>query len=252
MDHISNESMKAYLLGQLPEDQAAVLEEKYFTNREFFLQVQSAETALISDYLDGNLPSAEKQRFESRYLQVPLLQSKVEEARRQRAAQPSTAHATIWPRLRLVVGIAAVLTLTLGLWFYRSRFANLPGAGAMQPQALSVMAIHLTSGQKKGPGEQQAQFEPPARNAAINLVMELPAQSSPVQCQVRIYRVNADGGRTTMWNSPGPILSSREDNAQVLTLQISGSLLEPGDYIAEAWTAGGEIQETYPYRIRKS
>lgn len=251
MDHISNEFMKAYLLGQLPEDQAAVLEEKYFTNREFFLQVQSAETALISDYLDGSLSSAEKQCFESRYLQVPLLQAKVEEVRRQRAAQPSAARTSIWPRLRLAFGIAAILVLAMGVWLYHSRPENLPGAGSMQPQVQSVIAVHLTPGMVKGPGEQQAQFEPPARTAAINLVLELPAQSSPVQCQVKISRVNADEHLTTVWNSPGPILSSRDGNIQVLTLQIGGSLLEPGDYIAEARTARGEIQETYPYRILK-
>lgn len=251
MDHISNESMKAYLLGQLPEDQAAVLEEKYFTNREFFLQVQSAETALISDYLDGSLPSAEKQRFESRYLQVPLLQRKVEEVRQQRAAQPSVVRTSIWFQLRLAFGIAAVLVLTLGLWLYRSRSANPPGAGPMQPQVQSVIAVHLSSGTVKGPEGQEMQFEPPTHGATINLVLELPAQSSQVQCQVKISHVDADSRLITVWNSPGPILSSREGDTQVLTLQIGGSLLEPGDYVAEAWTSGREVQETYSYRIRK-
>jgi hypothetical protein len=251
MDHISSVSMRAYLLGQLPEDQAAVLEEEYFTNREFFLRVQSAETALISDYLDGSLSSAEKESFESRYLQVSLLQQKVEEVRRQRVARPSAARASIWTRLRPAYGMAAVLLLALGVWLFRPRSANRPGAGAMPPQAQAVLAIHLTPGVVKGPGEQQAQFELPARSAAINLVLELPAQSSPVQCRVKISRVNADGHWTAMWNSPGPIRSSGEGNFQVLTLQISGSLLEPGDYIAESWTAGKEIHEIYSYRIRR-
>ncbi|MBZ5494493.1 MAG: hypothetical protein LAO76_26510 [Acidobacteriia bacterium] len=242
--------MKAYLLGQLPEDQAVVLEEKYFTNREFFLQVQSAETALISDYLDGNLSSAEKQRFESRYLQVPLLRGKVEEVRRQRAAQPPAARTPMWPHLRFALGISIVLVLGLGIWLYRSRSVHQPNAGFMRPQVQSVIAVHLAPGLVKGPGQQQAQFEPPA-HGAVNLVLELPAQSSPVQCQVKIFRVNADGSRMAMWNSPGPILSSPESNFQALTLQIGGSLLEPGDYIAEAWTAGGTVQETYSYRIRK-
>lgn len=252
MDHIFNESMKAYLLGQLPEDQAAVLEEEYFTNREFFLQVQSAETALISDYLDGGLSSAEKQRFESRYLQVPVLQRRLEEVRRLRAVRPAAARMSIWPHLRLSFGIPAVLVLALGIWLYRSRPANPSGGGPMQPQAQSVTVVHLAPGLMKGPGGQQAQFEPPAHDAAINLVLELPAQSSPVHCQVKISRVNADGRWTTVWNSPRPILSSRENNSQILALQISGSLLQPGDYIAEAWIVGGESREMYSYRIRKA
>jgi hypothetical protein len=244
--------MKAYLLGQLSEDHAAVLEEKYFTNREFFLRVQSAETALISDYLDGSLSPAEKQHFESRYLQLPLLQRKVEQVRRQRADRSSAARASIWPHLRLAFGIATVLVLALGIWLYRVRPATPPGASPMQPQVQPVIVVHLTPGLVKGPGGQQAQFEPPAHGTTINLVLELPAESSPVQCQVKISRINADGRRITVWNSPGPILSSRENNSQVLTLQIGGSLLHPGDYIAEVWTEGGEIQETYSYRVRKA
>jgi hypothetical protein len=242
--------MKAYLLGQLPEDQAAVLEEEYFTNREFFLQMQSAETALISDYLDGSLSPEEKQRFESRYLQVPLLQSRLEEVRRQRTVPPSAARAFLRPHLRLAFGTAAVLVLVLGIWLYRSRPAN-PRVGGPQPQVQSVAVVHLAPGLIKGPGAQQAQFDPPRNGHAINLVLELPAQSSPVQCQIKISRVSAEGRWTTVWNSPGPILSSRENNSQVLALQIGGSLLQPGDYIAEARVAGGEMQETYSYRIRK-
>jgi hypothetical protein len=243
--------MKAYLLGQLPEDQAAVLEEEYFTNREFFLQMQSAETALISDYLDGSLSSAEKQRFESRYLQVPLLQRRLEEVRRLRAVPPSAARASLRPPLRLAFGTATVLVLVLGIWLYRSRPANPPGGGPMQAQVQSVAVVRLAPGLIKGPGAQQAQFDPPGNGHAINLVLELPAQSSPVQCQIRISRVSAEGRWTTVWNSPGLILSSRENNSQVLALQIGGSLLQPGDYIAEARVAGGEMQETYSYRIRK-
>jgi len=101
MDHISNESMRSYLLGQLPDDQAAVLEEEYFSNREVFLKIQSVETALIADYLDGGLSFAEKQRFESRYLQTPLLKKKVEAVRQQRNAVKPSVQPSIWTSWRL-------------------------------------------------------------------------------------------------------------------------------------------------------
>src|SRR5947207_1644652 len=97
MEHISNDSMRAYLLGQLPDDQAAALEEEYFVNRAFFLKVQSEEATLIADYLDGTLSPAEKLSFESRYLRIPELQCRVEEIRRRRVLGKPVP----WTRWRL-------------------------------------------------------------------------------------------------------------------------------------------------------
>src|SRR5215831_16907014 len=124
MDHISNESMRSYLLGQLSDDEAAALEEEYFLNRDFLLKIQAAETALIADYLDGILPRAEKQHFESRYLRVPLLQQKIEEIRQQRRMRKTVAPQSIWRGWRAAFALTSVLVLVFGIFAYRSHMAT--------------------------------------------------------------------------------------------------------------------------------
>ena len=78
---MSPEAVRSYLLGTLEEGEAASVEEKYFTDRNFFLFVQGVETALIEDYLSGRLAPSVKGHFEARYLSIPDLRQRVEEVR---------------------------------------------------------------------------------------------------------------------------------------------------------------------------
>jgi len=251
-DHISNEPMRAYLLGQLPDDQATAFEEEYFVNRAFFLKVQSEETALIADYLDGSLLPAEKQCFESRYLQIPELQRKVEQVRRQRMAVQTAAQPSIWAGGRLAFVAASILLLGLGIWVYRSRLTAQPELVAgVQPGPHSAVTIHISPGSTKGLDSKQVQFEPPARGSTISLILELPGQSSPVRCLVRISIVNPDGRWSPIWNSPEPVVSTAAGERQALTLPLSSSLFQPGDYVVQAWTSDDGLPETYVYRVMK-
>src|SRR5882757_5684418 len=80
-EHMYSEPVKAYLLGILDEGKAAEVEQKYFTDRAFFLFAQQEEQRLIEDYLADRLPPAEVRQFELRYLSVPELRDKVEQLR---------------------------------------------------------------------------------------------------------------------------------------------------------------------------
>ena len=73
--------MRSYLLGTSTKRAASSIEERYFTDRGFFLFVQAVETALIEDYLAGRLAPSTKKRFESRYLAVPDLRRRLDEIR---------------------------------------------------------------------------------------------------------------------------------------------------------------------------
>src|SRR6266566_694368 len=82
-DHIVLiEPVRAYLLGKLDDQTASVLEQRYFTDRSFFLRVREIETALIQDYVAGRLASTDKHLFENRYLTVPEMRRRLEEVRR--------------------------------------------------------------------------------------------------------------------------------------------------------------------------
>ncbi len=251
MDHISNESMRSYLLGKLSDDEAAALEEEYFTNRDYFLKIQAEEKTLIADYLDGKLPSADKQYFESRYLQVPLLQRKVEEVRRQRSAPKPATQPSAGISWRMALAFASILLLGFGISIYRSYWSKPPELVARDqpPQAHSV-AIRISPGSVKGPNSTTAQFEPPISGSTVNLILELPGQASPIRYQVRISMVDSNGHLMSVWDRPEPLVSPESGQGQVLTLQIAGSLLRPGDYVAEARTPDGTVRETYVYRIK--
>jgi curli biogenesis system outer membrane secretion channel CsgG len=130
-DHNSVDSMRAYLLGQLPDQEAAALEEQYFVNRDCFLRIQSEENALIADYLADRLSKKERSSFESRYLHVPELERKVEEMRRQ--------HSSLRPTLRPAFHVhwslaAAALALVLALGFWaRHYLKKQPDSSAQIP-----------------------------------------------------------------------------------------------------------------------
>lgn len=139
-DHKSIETMRAYLLGRLPEDEASALEQEYFVNRPFLLKLQSEETALIEDYLDGNLGPAERQSFEKQYLQLPELQRKVEQVRGERRALVQTANPPLWGSWRLGLAAALVVLLGVGIWIYHLRTKEqtkeaVRPQGSVQPNA---------------------------------------------------------------------------------------------------------------------
>jgi len=250
MDHISNESMRAYLLGQLPDDQATPVEEEYFVNRAFFLKMQSEETALIADYLDGSLGPAETQHFESRYLHVPELQRKLEEVRRRREASQPPARPLIWPSWRLAFAAALIVVLGFGLWAYRSRLGR-PEliAGGQLPGSQSARPIYLSPDIAKGSGSLQIQFEQPAGDSILSLILELPGQRPMVRCQARISMIRPNGRWDPVWNSPEPIVSVAAGGSQTLTLTLSSSFFHPGDYVVQVWSTDGGIRETYVYRV---
>jgi hypothetical protein len=115
---IVSEPVRSYLLGQLADHEASALEEKYFTDRSFFLRVRVVEQELIEDYLENRLPRSERQQFEDRYLKVPALQRRLEEVRAQWARSlpaPQPAGGWAWR-----AAFAACLICALGTvaWIY--------------------------------------------------------------------------------------------------------------------------------------
>lgn len=273
-DHTSPEAMRAYLLGLLSDDQAAALEQEYFVNRSFFLKVQSAETALINDYLENRLTDLQRQRFEKLYLEVPDLRRKVEEARRL-AAHSQPVRRLVWMNLRLSLAVALVLVLALGIWIYHSRITKhaelagqmhsptKPSSAVASPEG--VFAVYLAPGITKGTNSRPVQFEQPGAGSTLDLILELPGQTSSVERTVEISIVKPDDSLGLVWSSPGPIKSSSAEPqqslptlagsvqhnqaTQTLVLSLPGSLFQPGDYLVNAAENHGGNHEIYAYRV---
>src|ERR1700758_3504068 len=63
----SDQRMIEYLLGELPRDQALLLEERYFHDGEYFESLQALEHELIRDFVNDEMAPDLRERFERRY-----------------------------------------------------------------------------------------------------------------------------------------------------------------------------------------
>lgn len=142
----SDKLIVRYLLGDLRGQDENRLEESYFENDDFYLQLKKVERDLIDSYLGGTLTSRERQQFEGHYLDSPSRRQRVEFAkalaRSFSESRPGAAAATIresvawWssfadllgPRPRamvlasaLMVVVVSVSLLTIETFRFRNR-----------------------------------------------------------------------------------------------------------------------------------
>src|SRR5262245_43423003 len=67
-----------YLLGDIPQAEKDRLEENYFVDDDLFVELLDAKDQLISDYLGGRLSSGDRERFKRCFSTMPGCQSEVE------------------------------------------------------------------------------------------------------------------------------------------------------------------------------
>ncbi|MEW6211063.1 MAG: hypothetical protein AB1631_22050 [Acidobacteriota bacterium] len=63
--------MRSYLLGALSEEEKLRVEERFFTDSDFYEQMLAVENELKYDYAEGHLSGQEKILFEDRFLKSP-------------------------------------------------------------------------------------------------------------------------------------------------------------------------------------
>jgi hypothetical protein len=77
----SEKLMIRYLLGDAPEDEQIRIEERFFTDDEYFEQLLALEDDLIDDYVNGELTDREREQFEEYFLASPTRRQRVEFAK---------------------------------------------------------------------------------------------------------------------------------------------------------------------------
>jgi anti-sigma factor RsiW len=77
----SEKLMIRYLLGDVPEDEQIRIEERFFTDDEYFEQLLALEDDLIDDYVNGELTDRERKQFEEYFLASPTRRQRVEFAK---------------------------------------------------------------------------------------------------------------------------------------------------------------------------
>jgi len=247
--HIPIEAVKAYLLGQLADEEAAAIEQRYFVNQACLLQMQTAERMLIENYQDGALTPHEAQQFETRYLRIPALKRIVDQVARERNA---AGHRT--PARRRVAWFAwAGAILCAGAlcgWIYLKRGANAPPAIAKMPvqSSLPPVTLRLTPGVTMGAGGHAAGMNLPPEHTPVQLIAELPGLRTPTDCGARLAIVGADGRWTEVWSAKPARTISREGQ-QELTFLLNPATLRAGDYILEVTAPDGRVRETYLFHV---
>jgi hypothetical protein len=199
-----------YFLGKLTEDEQSALEERFFTDAAYSDFLQAVEDDLIDEYVRGALSTAERERFEKRFLNTMRRRGKVEVAKAFLALESinkATVHSVAkreekqsWlfgllaaffaPRPVLAYSMATIALLFLvgGLWgYFENRrlsyeIAQLRGErqkGNQQQEELR----HRTERLQKQIGEQHE------RNDALNA--ELQKERERLE-QVRVENENLE------------------------------------------------------------
>lgn len=73
--------IESYLLGELTDEELDAVEERFFTDDDFFADVEAAEMTLIDRYVRNELPGDERHAFEQNYLVTPERKLKVADAK---------------------------------------------------------------------------------------------------------------------------------------------------------------------------
>ncbi len=97
MKNISDDQLRAYFLGKLPEPEAEILEIECVSKAELIEQAQVVEGELADDYLRGNLSAADASLFETNYLITEARREKlrVAEGLWKIASEPKTQTASV-------------------------------------------------------------------------------------------------------------------------------------------------------------
>lgn len=77
----NEESMVRYLLGDLPEDEQARIEDRAFSDPQYMQDLLAVESDLIDEYVRGGLSQRERRQFEDRFFASHERRQKVEFAR---------------------------------------------------------------------------------------------------------------------------------------------------------------------------
>ena len=123
----NTEDLRAFLLGHLPEADAAPIEERMITDEVFFCEIQGVEDEIIDEYAMGNLSWAEVRYFLERSEGQPelsrriamrkaffaALKTKSTQAHRQAAGRSSNASLPLLSGRFLIPGLAIAASLLL-------------------------------------------------------------------------------------------------------------------------------------------
>jgi len=262
----TDEQLTRYLLGELPEEESAALEEEYFADDACFERLLALDDELVDDYVRGALPPSRRAQLERRLRETgqwgrvqfarAVSQRLGADSQTQRVARTRGVIPLIRRRAEIFVGaLAAALLLFAGVagWF-SSRNAGLRGELAraeelqrsLERRAEQLQRSLNAARAEKEVAVQQAKPSKAARflligtvrgSGSANRVLLTPETESVVlqvpgeEIPYPIYRgtVRRAGGESLLQARLQSLSSLKEGTT--LALEVPSRLLTPGLYV---------------------
>ncbi len=135
------EDLTRYLLGEMPEEERARMEDDFLGDEGLFQRIADAENDLLDDYVGGRLAARERERFEQHYLRLPGSRERLQAAKLLARGRAVSAEAERTEAARAPFAEPE----RAGLWeslraFWRGAFPS------MTPYALGLAVVALAVG----------------------------------------------------------------------------------------------------------
>ena len=252
LDHKEQESLRQYLLGSLPPEEIAALEERLLTDDVFYDELLMVEDELIDQYLSGEQSATERQSFEAHFAVAPERKQKVRFARALKRYLNNTNEAEAQavviaePSLSktfsaadsgagkrsffsflpenpiLTYSLAAAFVLVIGVVSWVA-VKQLRSTGSHEPG--QVLAVVLTPGLNRSiDGGEIKKISIPAGTDTIELRLELP------KAEYATYRAEVLRSDQTILATIDGLKPATANAKASITVALSASLIKRDDY----------------------
>lgn len=247
----NQESIKRYLLGQLPEQAESDVEGRLLTDRDFYDELSIVEDELIDQYLGGALSDSDRRSFETHFVSSPERRQKVRFARalrkyvavsadRNKSSRPSFFNFPL-SRPAITLAMAACLILVAGATFFLIQYRYRAPGG-------KVLAIELTPGPLTRGGDDVKEFSLGSDVGSVRLQLDLP--ENDYQTYEAVVR---DASMRDVLTT-GKLEPEIVNGVAAVTINVKADLLAPGDYRVNlsGTTAAGrkESVATFAFTVR--
>ncbi|MGD9905164.1 MAG: hypothetical protein AB7U83_16990 [Vicinamibacterales bacterium] len=243
MTRPSDDTLRRYLLRQLPEAERDAVESAYFADAEVAARLDDLDDDLASAYLDGALAADERTAFEAR-LGQPAVAARLELVRGLRAARqaPMPVETTHPPRWTIGLAAAAVLVLAVGGWWLTTRDGTTdrppsqasapppatpspapPATAPAEPPVVVALTLPMTA-TRSGGAPPTVEIPENADQVALRLAAPLPPLAD-LAAEVR--NVDVDGEWRGAVTPPGPDAPAATTGEVV----VAAASLPGGDYV---------------------
>lgn len=223
---VKTDMLTRFLLGDLPEDERARVEDSFLGDGELFEQLLDAENDLVDDYVADRLGAGERERFERNYLPLPEHREKVAAAkflRRQREAKTNLVDVSAgtsflqsikaffgaWHLAPTAVAFALLLLLVGSVWLALRPRPNVEVARNVEPSQ-TPQVVQPTTPPKAG-GEENSNAQPNANEQAATTAAATPQ-----------HNINSASPRPSATPQPKPSPAAEREGPVVSLALIAG------------------------------